>query len=116
VARTADEMIRTAEKMLGEARGHAALERLGDLEAARKLADDAYVETVRELHRGGMSWTDVGQLLGMTRQAAWERFRESGSPSPNQEDRRRREGRKRTAQMVGTGWEGTPWTALGGGS
>ncbi|GAB3668652.1 ClpX C4-type zinc finger protein [Actinocorallia lasiicapitis] len=31
---------------------------------------------VRELRRRGVTWTRIGQALGITRQSAWERFSE----------------------------------------
>ena len=31
---------------------------------------------VRELRRRGFTWSKIGQILGITRQSAWERFSE----------------------------------------
>lgn len=57
----------------------------GDLDAltalvqARAAIDEAIVAAARELHDGrfpteGYSWTEIGRELGMTRQAARQRF------------------------------------------
>ena len=54
--------------------------------AARELADahDSLVAAARAAHAEGHSWREIGSTLGVTRQAAWERFREVGN---NSEDR-----------------------------
>lgn len=39
--------------------------------------EDVRVEAVRELRALGKSWEDVGEALGISRQAAWERWREA---------------------------------------
>lgn len=36
--------------------------------------DDALVTAVRAQHAQGQSWTDIGRALGVTRQAARQRF------------------------------------------
>lgn len=40
------------------------------LEAARECLDEA----VREARAAGASWVEIGQVLGITRQAAFQRF------------------------------------------
>jgi hypothetical protein len=35
---------------------------------------------VREAIRGGATWEEVGEALGISRQAAWARFRDPGDP------------------------------------
>lgn len=34
----------------------------------------ALQQSVDDARAGGMTWAQVGQVLGVTRQAAWERF------------------------------------------
>lgn len=52
-------------------------ELLASLPAASLAVDrasDALREHVAELRRGGVSWSAIGEALGVSRQAAWERF------------------------------------------
>jgi DNA invertase Pin-like site-specific DNA recombinase len=37
-------------------------------------AQEALVEEVRAARRAGVSWAGVGEALGVSRQAVWERF------------------------------------------
>lgn len=37
-------------------------------------ARSKFVEVVRQAHRAGMTWTALGRVLGVSRQAAWQRF------------------------------------------
>jgi hypothetical protein len=48
-------------------------ERLAADEVRRSLEDDI-AASVRRLHMRGLSWADIGALIGTTRQAAWERY------------------------------------------
>lgn len=48
-----------------------------DLEQAvakKAGADDEIYACVNGLRGNGVSWERIGQLLGMTRQAAWEKY------------------------------------------
>jgi hypothetical protein len=36
--------------------------------------EEKMTEVVAVCRAGGASWTEIGQVLGMTKQAAWERF------------------------------------------
>lgn len=54
-------------------------ERAKKIRAAKARADHAeryLVNTVRNAHDAGLSWTQIGELLGVTRQAARQRFTE----------------------------------------
>jgi len=62
---------RTAFKTLERQRGAAAVEALAVVESA---AEDVRAALVDELRAAGGSWADVGELLGISRQAAWKRF------------------------------------------
>lgn len=48
------------------------LERLGDL---RGEVEDLIVKAVGRARRGGVSWYKIGPALGVTRQAAEERYK-----------------------------------------
>ena len=52
----------------------ALLERLPRIAAAADQVEAALEVWVGEGRRRGASWARIGQALGMTRQAAWERF------------------------------------------
>jgi hypothetical protein len=73
-ARTARKSLTIAAAEVAAAIDADALDRLGRIEYARKMLDDAYAASVRDLHKRGMSWAAIGEVLGITRQAAWERF------------------------------------------
>lgn len=50
---------------------------LEELRGARdelEAAQDAVDRFARHAHRHGASWTEVGEVLGISRQAAWQRF------------------------------------------
>lgn len=53
-----------------------ALDALSDVDQLRKLLDQVELEAVRDARRGGRSWTEIAVRLGVTRQSAWERWRE----------------------------------------
>lgn len=44
------------------------------LERARELRTDAQRAVIDALRERGLTWEQVGELLGMTRQGAWQRF------------------------------------------
>jgi hypothetical protein len=58
---------------------------LDPLDGVRELArlvtatDKALREWVARARARGASWTDIGDALGTTKQAAWERFGRGGS-------------------------------------
>lgn len=41
----------------------------------RAAADDAITEVVRDMRADGASWSEIGDALGVTRQAAQQRYR-----------------------------------------
>jgi hypothetical protein len=49
---------------------------LQGIHVCRDVLDRAELEAVRSARHAGASWTDVATALGVTRQAAWERWRE----------------------------------------
>jgi hypothetical protein len=56
--------------------GDAALAALADVHLIRGLLDRAELNAVRTARRGGKSWSEIATLLHMTRQSAWERWRD----------------------------------------
>lgn len=47
-----------------------------DLQEMRRVVDDLEVKAVAVARASGRSWTEIGDALGVSRQAARERFRE----------------------------------------
>lgn len=45
-----------------------------DAVTVRDAADDLLAQRVIQAHDAGMSWTKIGELLGITRQAATKRY------------------------------------------
>jgi uncharacterized NAD(P)/FAD-binding protein YdhS len=50
------------------------LDGLGELCRAATALDKLTRDTVRRARTAGHSWTQIGQALGVSKQAAWERF------------------------------------------
>jgi hypothetical protein len=67
--------------------GDGALAALADIGFVRHLLDQAELVAVRTARRHGKSWAEIAVKLGVTRQSAWERWRDldeaSGSGSPD---------------------------------
>ena len=53
---------------------------LADIRLVRSLLDMAELNAVRAARQSGASWTDVATMLGVSRQSAWERWREVDEP------------------------------------
>ena len=47
---------------------------LAGLKFASARIEEKMAEVVRACRRQGWSWTQIGEVLGMTKQSAWERF------------------------------------------
>jgi PASTA domain len=77
---------RTAwERLTGAGRedtGAAALTALSDVGVLRRMLDELELEAVRTARRRGCSWAEIAVKLGVTRQSAWERWRELDPPEP----------------------------------
>src|SRR5690349_6807968 len=56
--------------------GSAALDALSDVSQLRQLLDRAELAAVRAARRHGLSWAEIATRLGVTRQSAWERWRD----------------------------------------
>jgi hypothetical protein len=99
-----------------------ALRALGDVGLVRRLLDQAEFEAVRTARRQGRSWSEIAVRLGVTRQSAWERWRDVDDAAPAEEPRRgvvesvaakltiqarerRRRGTVDVPNVVGRSWE-----------
>ena len=56
--------------------GEGALAALEDIGTLRRLLDRAELVAVRSARRHGKSWAEIATQLGVTRQSAWERWRD----------------------------------------
>jgi transposase-like protein len=56
--------------------GSEALEALSDVGSLRRLLDEVELSAVRTARRTGRSWSEIATRLGVTRQSAWERWRD----------------------------------------
>ena len=66
--------------------GERALAELSDSGLVRRLLDQVEFEAVRSARRHGKSWAEIAVRLGVTRQSAWERWRdvdEAGGAQPS---------------------------------
>jgi transposase-like protein len=61
--------------------GAAGLAALSDLVTQRRLLDLIELAAVRAARREGRSWTEIATRLGVSRQSAWERWRDLDEPS-----------------------------------
>jgi transposase-like protein len=59
-----------------------ALAALSDIGLVRRLLDEAELAAVRTARRQGRSWAEIATKLGVTRQSAWERWRDLDDPGP----------------------------------
>ena len=69
---------------------------LAKVQAVVTQADVAVHDYVSVLRGRGISWTRIGEALGVSKQAAWERFAgedEASHPARGRRGRRRRRGR-----------------------
>ncbi len=56
--------------------GGAALEALSDIGLVRRLLDEAELAAVRAARGNAKTWAEIATRLGVTRQSAWERWRD----------------------------------------
>jgi hypothetical protein len=61
--------------------GDGALAALSDVGTVRRLLDQAELAAVRTARRHGKSWAEIATRLGVTRQSAWERWRDLDEPA-----------------------------------
>jgi len=60
----------------GDHDGDAALRALADGGLIRRMLDEVEFEAVRTARKHGKSWAEIAVKLGVTRQSAWERWRD----------------------------------------
>lgn len=86
--------------------GDRALTALADLGQVRRTLDSAEFEAVRSARRHGRSWSEIAVRLGVTRQSAWERWRDVDDdtpPTPARDVRRR--SLVQVPDVVGLSWD-----------
>lgn len=66
--------------------GDRALTVLEDSGMVRRLLDQVEFEAVRTARKNGRSWAEIAVKLGVTRQSAWERWRDVDEPVSTQAD------------------------------
>jgi hypothetical protein len=59
--------------------GRVPLRQLRDVQAALRDVRAAEVALVKQAREDGQTWQAIADALGVTRQAAWERFRDAAS-------------------------------------
>jgi hypothetical protein len=62
--------------------GGAALEALSDIGVVRRLLDQAELAAVRAARGNAKTWAEIATRLGVTRQSAWERWRDLDDEQP----------------------------------
>jgi hypothetical protein len=96
--------------------GEAALEALADVGELRRRLDRAELAAVRIARRDGRSWTEIATQLGITRQSAWEKWRDLDDAAAGPErtlevataemvKERRRRGSVDVPNVVGLSWD-----------
>jgi len=68
------------------AEGDDGLEALSDIGVVRRMLDQAELAAVRAARQHGKSWAEIATHLGVTRQSAWERWRDLDD-SPGEPER-----------------------------
>jgi hypothetical protein len=65
--------------------GDAAVDALDDIGVVRRLLDQAELVAVRTARKHGKSWAEIATRLGVSRQSAWERWRDVDDESETSE-------------------------------
>jgi hypothetical protein len=68
--------------------GDAAVDALDDIGVVRRLLDQAELISVRTARRHGKSWAEIATRLGVSRQSAWERWRDVDEETPSEDKTR----------------------------
>lgn len=121
--RAADQAWARLSRWLIERTAPGGLDALGEVAALRRALDHAELAAVRAARAAGGSWAEIATMLGITRQSAWEKWRDLDVPPGMGEavvDVReqvegaigravagiaRRQGRVRVPDVVGMRWE-----------
>ena len=56
---------------------------LRSIQNVRHKIDQSEIRTVKEARKVGMAWPEIAAALGVTRQAAWERWHEVDDAEPS---------------------------------
>ena len=67
-------MVRRIVRAAGQRVGSSDVEELKALVAIRNDVDDAILEAVRGVRGSGATWADIGEVLGISRQGAEQRY------------------------------------------
>lgn len=70
-------MVRRVIRAHGRRVADADPEDLAELVAMHQVLDEAIAEAIAGQRETGFTWSEIGKSLGMTRQAAWLRFKAS---------------------------------------
>jgi hypothetical protein len=62
--------------------GDEALKALGDIHLVRGLLERAELVAVKTARRHHKTWSEIGTILHMTRQAAWDRWHDIDQDQP----------------------------------
>lgn len=90
------------------------LEALSDIGLVRRMLDETELDAVRSARRRRSSWAEIAIRLGVTRQSAWERWREvdeepGAAPTDGVLDRAARVDRRRATvtvpHVLGMSWD-----------
>lgn len=99
--------------------GDKALGALTDVGSVRRLLDQAELVAVRTARRHRKSWAEIATHLGVSRQSAWERWRdldEVTAEGPDEEARaRRRRSSVVVPDVIGMTWEDARLVLIGEG-
>jgi hypothetical protein len=109
--------------------GDGALTALVDVSRVRHLLDQAELVAVKTARRHGKSWAEIATKLGVTRQSAWERWRDLDAAAPEQPEpvtgaaeellerarQRRRQSTVSVPDVIGMPWEEARETLTGRG-
>lgn len=84
-----------------------ALDTLSDVGALRRMLDEIELAAVRAARHGGRSWAEIAIRLGVSRQSAWERWREldetENAELPGASETSAGSALARTARSIGRG-------------
>jgi hypothetical protein len=83
--------VRLAAWQRTEPAGDSALDALADVGRLRRVLDQVEMGAVRVARRHGKSWTEIATIMGVTRQSAWERWRDLDEPASQREPASARE-------------------------
>ncbi|MFN2560587.1 MAG: PASTA domain-containing protein [Jatrophihabitans sp.] len=81
--------------------GDAALRALAGVADVRRSLDQAELLAVRTARRHGKSWTEIATMLTISRQSAWERWRELDCDAETPPDERARIGASAAIELAG---------------